>query len=185
MNRQTLAIGCLFLLSLLIWRWFDDSLRLPDAPPDEIFQPTFTAKGLTSVRYNQAGRITEEVFAEHTEYYEPLDMAELTRPVIITHDESGKPTWRLSARTGIINRDDNAIMRDEVQIKNLSPDTRVDRLTTSYLELDLSNQQIRSPQKLDIHGPGFHIEGVGLRGQLDKNRYELLENSHATYFNRD
>jgi len=185
MSRQNLAVAALFLLSLLVWRWFDDSLRLPEEQPEEIFQPTFTAKNLTSVRYNQAGRITDEVFAEHTEYYETLDMAELTRPVVITHDESGKPTWRLSARTGVINQDDNAIMRDEVQIKNLAPEARIDRLTTAYLELDLTNHQIRSNQKLDIDGPGFHIEGIGLRGQLDQNSYELLDKSHATYFNRD
>ncbi len=33
MNRQNLAVAALFLLSLLVWRWFDDSLRLPEEQP--------------------------------------------------------------------------------------------------------------------------------------------------------
>lgn len=43
---------------------------------------------------------------------------------------------------------------------------------------------MRTNLKVVIEGPGFRNEGVGLLGKLDQSSYELLDNSHAIYFNQ-
>ncbi len=75
-------------------------------------------------------------------------------------------------------------MRNKVQLENLLPNPTVERLTTDYLELDLTNQQVRTNLQVEIEGPSFHTQGKGLRGNLDQNSYELLDDSHAIYFNQ-
>ena len=62
--------------------------------------------------------------------------------------------------------------------------TFLQRYPEVRVELDLTNQQMRTNLKVVIEGPGFHNEGVGLLGKLDQNSYELLDNSHAIYFNQ-
>lgn len=56
------------------------------------------------------------------------------------------------------------------------------QMKTDYLEMDLGKQQIRTNLKVEIDGPGFHNQGTGLLAELEAEKYQLLSNSHATYF---
>ena len=183
MNRQNLAIALLFILALGLWRWFDSSDD-PQRPQGTIYQPSSTVRQLHTRHYDAKGQLQQELQADYAEYYPQLEMSELEHPRITTRDADGKPLWELSGEKGVLNNSDSAILRNQVILKNLSPQPIAERLTTDYMELDLTNQQMRTNLKVVIEGPGFHNEGIGLLGKLDQNSYELLDNSHAIYFNQ-
>ena len=83
----------------------------------------------------------------------------------------------------MLNTDDNVILRDKVHLDGLLPASFISTLDTSYLELDLVTQGMRSNQHISIVGQEFQTEGVGLKGHLERKYFELLDKGHATYFN--
>lgn len=183
MNRQNLGILLLFICSLVLWRWFDPSQDELDGHTRAIFQPNFTARQLTTLHYDQQGQLKQRLQAKYAEHYDQLEMTELEQPVITVNDAQGRPDWRITGQKGVLNKDDNAILREQVKIDNLQPDSAVTQIRTDYLEMDLGSQQVRTNLKVEMEGPGFHNQGVGFKGQLKQKIYQLLGNSHAVYFN--
>ena len=183
MNRQNVAIPLLFTLALGPWRWYDSSDD-PQRHQGTIYQPSSTVRQLHTRHYDAKGQLQQELQADYAEYYPQLEMSELEHPRITTRDLQGQPNWLLQGEKGILNQEDSAILRNKVQLENLLPNPTVERLTTDYLELDLTNQQVRTNLKVEIEGPSFHTQGKGLRGNLDQNSYELLDDSHAIYLNQ-
>lgn len=183
MSRQNLGILLLFICSLVLWRWFYQSQDEQENHAQAIFQPNFTARGLTTIHYDSAGQLKERLESRYAEHYDQLEMTELEQPIITVNDEQGRPNWRITGEKGVINQGDNAILRTQVKIDNLQPGSTVERIRTEYLELDLTNQQVRTNLKVEMDGPEFHNQGVGFKGQLKQKTYQLLSNSHAVYYN--
>ena len=63
-----------------------------------------------------------------------------------------------------------------------APNDTLNRLETPYLEMDLIRNEVRNHHAVTMEGPRFHLEGMGLRGQLNQRIYEILDKSHGIYF---
>ncbi|ART82855.1 LPS export ABC transporter periplasmic protein LptC [Oceanisphaera profunda] len=179
MSRQTIAFGALFVLGLICWQWFKP---LSDQPANQQdYQPDFIAKNLQSVQYNQLGLPYRGLTAEYAEHYEPLTMTIMEKPVILLYSPDGKPQWQLSGDEGMINTNDNAILNGSVVGKGLQPDAVIKTLNTEYLELDFTNNQLRSNRAVTLSSPNYQATGLGLLGQIDQQTVELLHDTQATY----
>lgn len=179
MSRQTIAFGALFVLGLICWQWFKP---LSDQPANQQdYQPDFIAKNLQSVQYNQLGLPYRGLTAEYAEHYEPLTMTLMEKPVILLYSPDGKPQWQLSGDEGMINTNDNAILNGSVVGKGLQPDAVFKTLNTEYLELDFTNNQLRSNRTVQLSSPNYQATGLGLLGKIDQQTVELLHDTQATY----
>ena len=179
MNRQTLIFGGLFVLALICWQWFKPAQD--QAVSQQDYQPDFIAKNLHSVQYNQLGLPYRGLTAEYAEHYEPLTMTLMEKPVILLYSPDGQPEWQLSGDEGMINTDDNAILNGGVVGKGLQTDAVIETLTTEYLELDFINNQLRSNRAVQLSGPNYQANGLGLLGKIDKQTVELLHDTQASY----
>ncbi|WP_375057121.1 LPS export ABC transporter periplasmic protein LptC [Zobellella sp. DQSA1] len=181
MSRQSWLFAALFLFALVSWQWFRPA---PDSPASEQdYQPDFIARQLTSLQYNQLGLPYRGLDADYAEYYDPLSMTLMEKPVILLYSPDGQPQWRLQGDEGIINTDDNAVMVGSVIGRGLQPDALVETLTTEYLELDFINNQLRSNRDVQLSSPHYQAQGQGLLGKLEQQTVELLHETRATYFN--
>ena len=133
--------------------------------------------------HQHKGKRTERLESTYAEYYQILEQATFDKPVVYMFDEQGEAEWKVTAETGVLNTDDNVILRDKVHLDGLLPASFISPLDTPYLELDLVTQDVRSNQHLSIVGQEFQTEGVGLKGHLERKYFELLDKGHATYFN--
>ncbi|MGL6519182.1 LPS export ABC transporter periplasmic protein LptC [Aeromonas caviae] len=183
MNKQTVLFGLLFLAALAAWQLGEIELVPEPTTKTENFQPDFTARELVTTRFNEQGKRTERLESEYAEYYQVLEQATFTKPVVYMFDDKGAAEWKLTAETGVLNTDDNVILREKVHLDGLLPASFISTLDTSYLELDLVTQGMRSNQHISIVGQEFQTEGVGLKGHLERKYFELLDKGHATYFN--
>ncbi|WP_298721013.1 LPS export ABC transporter periplasmic protein LptC [uncultured Oceanisphaera sp.] len=180
MSRQTWWFGGLFLVALVCWQWFRP---VTDAPVNQQdYQPDFIAKNLRSVQYNQLGLPYRGLDAEYAEYYQPLAMTLMEKPVILLYSPDGQPQWRLSGDEGMLNTNDNAVLNGTVVGRGLQPDALVRTLTTEYLELDFIKNQLRSNRNVQLNSPTYQAQGQGLLGKLDQQTVELLHETRATYF---
>lgn len=181
MSRQSWLFGGLFLFALVCWQWFRPGTDAPVSEQD--YQPDFVARNLTSMQYNQFGLPYRGLDADYAEYYAPLSMTLMEKPVILLYSPDGRPQWRLSGDEGIINTGDNAVLNGNVVGRGLLPDALVDTLTTDYLELDFINNQLRSNRNVRLQSAQYQAEGQGLLGQLEQQTVELLHETRATYLN--
>ncbi|GAA3541937.1 LPS export ABC transporter periplasmic protein LptC [Zobellella aerophila] len=179
MNRQTWLFAVLLLFALVCWQWLRPAP--PNSGQDQNYQPDFIAKDLSSLQYNNLGLPYRGMNAEHAEYYGGLAMTLLEKPVILLYSPDGRPQWQLSGDEGIINTDDNAILRKSVLGQSLQSEALIDTISTEYLEMDFVHNQLRSNQAVMLRGPGYHTQGQGLLGRLEQQTVELLNGTQATY----
>ncbi|MGO4999792.1 LPS export ABC transporter periplasmic protein LptC [Oceanisphaera sp. W20_SRM_FM3] len=179
MSRQTLIFGGLFVLALICWQWFEPAQD--QAVNQQNYQPDFIAKQLQSVQYNQLGLPYRGLTAEYAEHYEPLTMTLMEKPVILLYSPDGQPQWQLSGDEGMVNTGDNAILNGDVVGKGLQADAAIKTLNTEYLELDFINNQLRSNRAVQLSGPNYQANGLGLLGKIDQQTVELLHDTQASY----
>lgn len=183
MSRQTLLFALLLLVALVAWQLGKVELVPESAVKTEHYQPDFVAKDLVTTRFDINGKRTERLEATYAEYYQILEQAIFDKPVVYLYDDQGAAEWKVTAETGVLNTDDNVILRDKVHLAGLLPTAFISTLDTPYLELDLVTQDVRSNREVKILGQDFQTQGVGLKGHLDRKYFELLDQGHAIYFN--
>ena len=182
MSRQNMGIVILFLCALGIWRFFSPDDESTTAP-STVYQPDFTAKILRSVEFSIEGKIIRRIFADSMEHYGELGMTMFTNPVIIIYDENAQATWKIQAKEGNFSSDDVATLRNDVVIKNMNKNDYIDVITTSYLQLELANNLVRSDQLITISGDLFNQTGIGLEGDLKQEYMTILKQVKAIYTN--
>ncbi|MGL4933636.1 MAG: LPS export ABC transporter periplasmic protein LptC [Aeromonas sp.] len=183
MSRQTLLFALLFLVALVAWQLGKVELVPEGAVNAEHYQPDFVARDLVTTRFDLNGKRTERLESSYAEYYQVIEQATFDKPVVYLYDEQGAAEWKVTADTGVLNTGDNVILRDKVHLDGLLPASFISTLDTSYLELDLVTQDVRSNREVKILGLDFQTQGVGLKGHLDRKYFELLDQGHAIYFN--
>ncbi len=52
------------------------------------------------------------------------------KPVVYMFDKQGEPEWKVTADTGVLNTDDNVILRDKVHLDGLLPTSFISTLDT-------------------------------------------------------
>lgn len=181
MNRQTLLFGGLFVVALICWQWFKPASDQSVDPQN--YQPDFIAKNLATVQYNQLGLPYRGLTSDYAEHYEPLTMTIMEKPVILLYSPDGKPQWQLSGDEGMINTNDNAILNGNVVGNGLQADAVIKTLTTEYLELDFTNNQLRSNRAVTLSSPTYQAKGLGLLGKIDQQTVEILHDTQASYTN--
>lgn len=182
MTKQNWAIVILFLSALGAWRFFSaDDQQVNSASAE--YKPDFTAEVLRTVEYNTDGKIVRRTFADKMEHYSELGMTMFSNPVIILYDKAAKATWKIQSKEGVFNTNDDATLRDDVIITNMTPNDYVDLITTTYLQMDLNENKVRSDQLITISGKLLHQTGVGLEGDLKKESMTIFKQVKATYNN--
>ncbi|MFC3913730.1 LPS export ABC transporter periplasmic protein LptC [Pseudaeromonas sharmana] len=182
MSRYNVAIFLLFLTAIGLWRWFDNS-DAQTADVNSLYQPAFIATDLITRHYAANGALMQTLLTDKAEHYNQLNSTELTRPRIITKNRQGGDQWQLTGDKGVLNDNDSALLRNHVELRYLGENPIVQQMTTDYLEMDFAKQQVRTNLSVEITGPGFTNRGTGLLAELQAEKYQLLSNSHARYFN--
>ena len=182
-NRQTLLIILLLAGSLLAWRWSSQSEKANiESQAKDLSVASFTASKLHSRRYTAEGKLTDIFTAEQALYYQHNKITDAVTPVLQTFEPNGQTAWNITAKTGQLFSNDRIILRDNIVITNHNPALNIDRMQTSYLDMDMNTQQVRSDKPVTIDSPDYHVQGVGLHADLKTKRYQILEQGHATYF---
>lgn len=183
-NRQTSLIILLFIAAVLIWQWMnqEDSSTVT-AQHKDLSLPSFTAAGLISYRYNPEGVLQDIFTSDQALYYENQSITDFKNPKLNTFDHQSE-SWQITAKNGQLQQKDQLVLHDNIVIQNQSPAINLDKITTNYLTMDMKTHMVTSDRPVAIDSPDYHVQGVGLKANLKEKRYQILEQGHATYFNK-
>ena len=157
-------------------------------------QPVFTAKNINTRQFNPDGRLYQSIFAREAEYYQSIEQTNFVSPVVLytpTLDTKNKDVAHLAdkvseelliqADSGTVSVDNLITLRDNVIVKSSNENSPIRELKTSYLEIDIGTDEIRTPAEVTLKGKHFTNSGRNLKGLLSEKYFELSEDCHATY----
>lgn len=156
--------------------------------------PTYIANNLESNIYNTEGKLYKSIFASHAEYYKSIDQTDLTKPRLqyipkLDIEASKKNSvnaqndeiWTLTADYGVLNTSDNINLRSNVVALTNNTSSIVQKITSQYLEIDFTTNEIRTPERVYIEGINFKNNGLKFLGNFKNKTFVLEEDCHATY----
>lgn len=185
MNRQNAFFACLFVVALLLWRWYDLQHQPQVSASPASYTPNFTASKLYSVSYTEAGEVNYRIYADSMEYYDKLKLTSFEAPEVFIYPGQNDPIWQIVADKAVVNGEERVVLQEHVVIQNLSRDDYVKEVTTQVLHVNLAEQTMSTDERVDVVGTQYDLTGTGMRGNLATESVTLLNEIKAIYHNEE
>jgi len=181
MSRILILIGLFFVSCFfLFWNPFWSITESKKENVQAQNQPDFIANGMSLKRFDDSGYLSSLVKADEMEYYND-NLTKFTKPSYIIYPKKGKPRWKINADSGTFDQQNNVTLSSNVVISAIDPNESLQKLYTSYLEIDLKHMKVSSDKVIKIEGMQYNATGTGLKADLTLRTFELIENIQATY----
>ena len=169
MNIRLTAILLIIAAGLGGW-WY--SLQPKDANPlDNLIKqqgtPDYTGEKLSTEVFDLQGKPQYYAEAQEIKRFEETELTEFVRPLVNLFDkESSQKLWELTA---------NQAENTKEKLNALDKTSRLQRIETEKLIVDLNTQDIQTDESVKSTGLGFTTTGVGLKGNLKQQVATLLK----------
>lgn len=178
MNIRLTAILLIIAAGLGSW-WY--SLQPKDANPlDNLIKqqgtPDYTGEKLSTEVFDLQGKPQYYAEAQEIKRFEETELTEFVRPLVNLFDkESSQKLWELTANQAEITKEKILTLSGNVKLNALDKTSRLQRIETEKLIVDLNTQDIQTDESLKSTGLGFTTTGVGLKGNLKQQVATLLK----------
>lgn len=178
MNIRLTAILLIIAAGLGSW-WY--SLQPKDANPlDNLIKqqgtPDYTGEKLSTEVFDLQGKPQYYAEAQEIKRFEETELTEFVRPLVNLFDkESSQKLWELTANHAEITKEKILTLSGNVKLNALDKTSRLQRIETEKLIVDLNTQDIQTDKSVKSTGLGFTTTGVGLKGNLKQQVATLLK----------
>lgn len=139
-------------------------------------EPEYTGKQMSTTVYDLTGK--PQYFAESQEIkrFESTERTEFLKPLLNLFDkETALKQWKVTADYAEVTKEKILNLRGNVRIESLDPTSRLQKIETETLSVDLNTQDISTQSVVKSQGLGFITTGTGLTGNLKKQVATLLK----------
>ena len=178
MNIRLTAILLIITAGLGGW-WY--SLQPKDANPlDNLIKqqgtPDYTGEKLSTEVFDLQGKPQYYAEAQEIKRFEETELTEFVHPLVNLFDkESSQKLWELTANHAEITKEKILTLSGNVKLNALDKTSRLQRIETEKLIVDLNTQDIQTDESVKSTGLGFTTTGVGLKGNLKQQVATLLK----------
>lgn len=184
MNRRLNTILVLITLVLGSWAYYlYQSDKIPDLSNliKQEGAPEYTGNQAETTVYDLQGKPQYFASAEEIKRFEGTQRTEFIKPLLNLFDGvSALKQWKVTADYAEITRDKMLHLKGNVRIESLAPNSRLEKIETDTLSVNLNTQDIFSESVVKSEGLGFTTTGNGLTGNL-KKQVATLTNNVKTY----
>ena len=185
-RRTYTAVLGLFLISLVFI--FNDT-RLANTPPPFFSSPVLGKEQpdteivrFSNTVFDQNGQLKYTLLSPHLFHYTHNDLTLLSAPEITLYEEDKTP-WKVLAKKGSINKNDEIILSGKVKItgKNAEGEKPL-TVSTNSLTLYTNLKRAESEERVMIYSNKSAISGTGFKADMINNTMHLLsqvEGSHT------
>lgn len=139
--------------------------------------PEYTGGKLTSTIYDLNGKPQYFAQAEEIKRYEETERTEFFKPLLNLFDEkTALKQWKITADQAEVTKEKMLHLQGNVKIQSLDPSSRLQKIETEQLSIDLTTHDIKSSMQVRSTGMGFITTGSGLTGNLKQQTATLLQN---------
>lgn len=178
MNFRLTALLLIVVAALGGW-WY--SLQPEESNPlDHLIKqqgtPDYTGDQMSTQVYDLNGKPQYYAQAQEIKRYEETERTEFIRPLVNLFDkETAQKMWKVSSDDAEITKEKMLYLRGNVKLEALEPTSRLQKIETDSLTVDLNTQDIQTESAVKSTGLGFTTTGVGLKGNLKQQVATLLK----------
>lgn len=184
MNRRLNTILVLITLVLGSWAYYlYQSDKIPDLSNliKQEGAPEYTGNRAETTVYDLQGKPQYFASADEIKRFEGTQRTEFIKPLLNLFDGvSALKQWKVTADYAEITQDKMLHLKGNVKIESLAPNSRLEKIETDTLSVNLTTQDIFSESVVKSEGLGFTTTGNGLTGNL-KKQVATLTNNVKTY----
>lgn len=178
MNKRLTALLLIIVAALLGWRGMQssensglDNLIKKDGVAD------YTGSRMSISVFDLEGKPEYYAEADEIKRYENSEQTEFKNPLVNLFDKvTALKQWKLSADHAEINSERVLTLLGNVKLKAIEPTSRLQKVETDKLSINLATQDIFTDSVVKFQGLGFTTTGTGLKGNLKKQEATLLQN---------
>lgn len=135
----------------------------------------YTGNQMTTMVYDIVGKPQYFAKAQEIKRYEVTERTEFIKPFLDLFDrETALKQWKVSADYAELTKTKQLNLQGNVKIESLDSQSRLQKIETDKLSVDLNTQDISSESVVKSQGMGFTTTGRGLTGNLKKQVATLL-----------
>ncbi|WP_373768212.1 LPS export ABC transporter periplasmic protein LptC [Glaesserella sp.] len=132
-------------------------------------EPEYVGQQMTTTVYDLTGKPQYFAEAKEIKRYEETERTEFFKPLLNLFDkETAFKQWKVTADYAEVTKDKMLNLKGHVKIESLDPTSRLQKIETDSLSVDLNTQDIFSQSIVKSNGMGFTTTGTGLTGNLKK-----------------
>lgn len=144
-------------------------------------EPDYTGNKMTTSVYDLKGNPQYFAQADEIKRYEAVELTEFVNPFLDLFDvDTALKQWKVSAKQAKITKEKMLHLSGEVKIEAVDPTSRLQKIETDSLTVDLNTQDIFTDSVVKSVGLGFSTRGTGLKGNL-KRQVATLTKDVKTY----
>ncbi|MCK3655877.1 LPS export ABC transporter periplasmic protein LptC [Pasteurellaceae bacterium Macca] len=183
MNFRLNALLVLVVVALGAWFYqlqFSDSQNTPELIKKE-GEPEYTGQTVTTTVYDLAGNPQYFAEAQEIKRYEHTERTEFFKPLLnLFNAQTALKQWKIASDHAEISKEKILTLSGNVLIESLDPTSRLQKIETEKLSIDLTSQDVFTDSPVISTGMGFTTSGVGLKGNL-KRQVATLTKDVKTY----
>lgn len=170
----------LLLIAAVLGGWyFSQQTPEKDALADLIKkegEPDYTGNKMQTSVFDVDGKPQYFAIADNIKRYENTDRTEFVKPLVNLFDKvTALKQWQVTAEKAEITTEKILNLSGKVKIESLDPTSRLQKLETEQLSVNLNTQDVSSDVLVKSKGLGFTTEGTGLKGNLKQQVATLLK----------
>ncbi|NNN45594.1 MULTISPECIES: LPS export ABC transporter periplasmic protein LptC [Vibrio] len=143
--------------------------------------PLFSGQLLDNVSYNQQGVRSYVITSQHLDYYANSGSTTFEYPVLKVFRDGTTQEWELTAKRGILTKDQVLILYDQVIVNNLLVDSAFKQMTTTKLSIQLDSRDFWADSQVELVGPQFQTLGQAMKGNLSDHSAVLYNHVQGRY----
>ncbi|QLB19359.1 LPS export ABC transporter periplasmic protein LptC [Mannheimia granulomatis] len=183
MNTRLTVV--LLLIVAVLGGWYYSLQEKDNSGLDQLIkkegQPEYVGNKMSTSVYDLTGKPQYFAQADEIKRYESTERTEFLKPFIeLFAKDSDVKQWKVSADHAEITKDKILNLTGNVQLNALDPLSRLQKISTDKLTVDLNTQDIFTESTVKSVGLGFTTTGVGLKGNL-KQQVATLQKDVKSY----
>lgn len=129
----------------------------------------YTGNRMETTVYDLQGKPQYFATAQEIKRFESTERTEFFQPLLNLFDKvTALKQWKVTADYAEITKEKILNLKGNVKIESLDPTSRLHKIETETLSVDLNTQDISSESVVKSQGLGFTTTGRGLVGNLKK-----------------
>ncbi|MDE1515083.1 MULTISPECIES: LPS export ABC transporter periplasmic protein LptC [Vibrio] len=143
--------------------------------------PMFSGKNLENISYSEQGIRSYVITSTNLDHYAKSGNTLFKAPILKVYQQGTLQEWEITARRGILSKDQVLTLYDDVVANNLLPDSGFDALTTSEMSIQLKSRDFWADKPVKLHGPQFETHGQAMKGNFADHSAELYNQVQGRY----
>ncbi|WGE32394.1 LPS export ABC transporter periplasmic protein LptC [Actinobacillus genomosp. 2] len=143
--------------------------------------PDYTGNKMSTSVYDIKGNPQYFAQADEIKRYESTERTEFLKPFVDLFDsKTALKQWKVSADHAEITKEKILNLTGNVKLQALEPTSRLQKIETDKLSVDLNTQDVFTDSVVKSVGLGFTTSGTGLKGNL-KQQVATITKDVKTY----